>query len=52
MLFRSPAPAAAAPAPTPAPAAHKPAFTGFDMSELESLTKAAEAEANALGDNV
>ena len=25
----------------------KPAFSGFDMSELESLTKAAEAEANA-----
>lgn len=45
----APAPAAAesAPAPAaepaPAPAAHKPAFAGFDMSELESLAKAAEA---------
>lgn len=48
----APAPAAAEPAPTPAPAAPKPAFAGFDMSELESLTKAAEAEANAMGDNV
>ena len=46
----TPAPAAAesapaaepAPAPTPAPAAPK-AFAGFDMSELESLAKAAEA---------
>lgn len=54
----APAPAAEAapaaepaPAPTPAPAVHKPAFAGFDMSELESLTKAAEAEANALGEN-
>ncbi len=27
--------------------AAKPAFAGFDMSELESLTKAAEAEANS-----
>lgn len=56
----APAPAAApAPAPTPAPApaaeekteaapppppAHKPAFAGFDMSELESLAKAAEED--------
>ena len=32
---------------TPAVKPVKPAFTGFDMSELESLTKAAEAEANA-----
>lgn len=39
----APAPAAEpAPAPTPAPAAPK-AFAGFDMSELESLAKAAEA---------
>lgn len=44
----APAPTAAAkPAAEPAPAAHeakKPSF-GFDMSELESLTKAAEAAA-------
>lgn len=33
------------PAEPSAPAPHKPAFAGFDMSELESLTKAAEAEA-------
>lgn len=58
--------AAPAPAPTPAPAQEppqnpapaqnavpkpaKPAFAGFDMSELESLTKAAEAEAEAEAD--
>lgn len=50
-----PAPAPApkpAPAPQPAPQpapkpTAKPAFAGFDMSELESLTKAAEAEAAA-----
>ena len=39
------------PQPQPQPAAPKqaakPAFAGFDMSELESLTKAAEAEASA-----
>ncbi len=57
----APAPAPAAPAPKaeqpaapkapeqPKPAAAKPAFAGFDMSELESLTKAAEAEASAGG---
>ena len=46
----APAPAAAEPAPAPTPAptpepqpAHKPALAGFDMSELESLAKAAEA---------
>ena len=57
----APAPEAApAPAPVPQPEAEekkeeeapavkhaKPTFAGFDMSELESLTKAAEAEANA-----
>lgn len=52
----APAPKPAEPAPAaesaPAPAVHKPAFAGFDMSELESLTKAAEAEANAMGDNI
>ncbi len=62
----APAPkAAAAPAPAPAqesapqnpapaqnaiPKPAKPAFAGFDMSELESLTKAAEAEAEAEAD--
>ncbi len=38
------------PEPQEEPAAKqpaKPAFAGFDMSELESLTKAAEAEANS-----
>ncbi|MBP1560783.1 MAG: hypothetical protein J6C96_06015 [Oscillospiraceae bacterium] len=57
------APAAAKPAPAPAPApapkaeekpaaapkpAAKPAFAGFDMSELENLTKAVEAEGGEL----
>lgn len=38
-----------APAPQPAPKKPaKPAFAGFDMSELESLTKAVEAEGGDL----
>lgn len=40
-----PAPAPA-PAPQKAPAKNNPKFGGFDMSELESLTKAAEAQAS------
>ncbi|MCH5193705.1 MAG: hypothetical protein J1F11_07070 [Oscillospiraceae bacterium] len=54
-----PAPQAqVAPAPQPAPQAAppkpaKPAFAGFDMSELESLTKAVEAEGGDLDiDNI
>ncbi len=55
----APAPQAAQPAPqpTPQPAPQaapkqpaKPAFAGFDMSELESLTKAAEAAAESEGE--
>lgn len=52
-----PAPAPQAAQPTPQPAAQsvpkqpaKPAFAGFDMSELESLTKAAEAAAESEGE--
>ncbi len=45
-----PAPQPQQPAPQAQPAPKpKPAFAGFDMSELESLTKAAEAEAEAGG---